>query len=212
MPLSGVLDQLLNYWQNLPRTNSATLPKRSALTPSHLHEILPRLTLYKRLSRYDMTIAMMCTGNDDQWSSPLVGINAFDLTAANMRENTAKLYSAILDQPAAAVMRETVRQKDGHNADVASLYLPLADDSGTPTYIIGCTVYEKRPTYASINDRLVLDHQMVRKIQFIDIGNGEPYIMFQHAEPQRAVLSESSWWDRFVPRLGKSTPIHRLDS
>jgi len=211
MPVSGVLERFLDYWNELPRESGALLPCRTALEPSCLHGLLPRLALLKRLDRYDVTASMMGTTQNGQWRGPMMGMNAFDLTAPNMRENTADLYSAVLDQPAAALMRETILRKDGKAADVASLYLPLADRYGSPTYIVGCTVYEKRPTYNSINDRMLLDHQHVRNIEFLDIGGGQPDYEFSRPTPRGREVSETPWWSRFMP--GRPSPNGaRLDS
>jgi hypothetical protein len=210
-PVSGVLEQFLSYWNNLPRDANSVLPARSALNPSSLHHMLPRIAVLKRLDRYNVTATMLCTEYAKRWTGPVVGMNAFDLTAANMRENTAELYSAVLDQPAAALIRETVSRKGGRSADVASLYLPLANRLGAPTYIIGCTVYERRPTYTSINDRLILDHQRVRNIEFLDIGAGQPSYQFERPTPRGPEQSETKWWDRFIPAKSRSdTP--RLDA
>ena len=211
MPVSGVLEQFLDYWHDLPRGEDGVLPERAALKPSILHEILPRLALLKRLDRYNVTASMMCTEYDSQWHGPMVGMNAFDLTPANMRENTAELYSAVLDQPAAALIRETVTLKSGKSADVASLYLPLANSLGAPTYIVGCTVYEKRPTYESINDRLILDHQRVRGIEFLDIGAGQPAYNFERPQPRGPEATVSNWWERLIPNRNRTNET-RLDA
>ncbi len=206
MPVSGVLEQFLTYWHSLPRENgSVALPVRSSLKPSHLHDRLPRLALLKRLDRYNVTATMICTEYDTQWLGPTVGMNAFDLTPANMRENTAELYGAILDQPAAALIRETVHRKGGKKADVASLYLPLANKKGAATYIVGCTVYENRPAYGTINDRLILDHQRVRNIEFIDIGAGLPIYSFKKpTKPTPHLSTEGRWWNRFIPAKSRA--------
>ena len=211
MPVSGVLEQFLDYWHDLPRGGGSVLPARSAIKPTNLHDMLPRLALLKRLDRYNVTASMMLTEYDSQWRGPMVGMNAFDLTPANMRENTAALYSAVLDQPAAALIRETIMRKNGKPADVASLYLPLANSMGTPTYIVGCTVYEKRPTYESINDRLILDHQRVRNIEFLDIGAGQPQYNFERPKSRGPELSDNKWWDRFMPGKSRTTE-QRLDA
>lgn len=211
MAVSGILEQFLDYWYDLPRGEDGVLPSRAALKPSSLHEMLPRLALLKRLDRYNVTASMMCTEYDSQWRGPMVGMNAFDLTPANMRENTAELYSAVLDQPAAAIIRETIKRKNGKPADVVSLYLPLANRLGAPTYIVGCTVYEKRPTYESINDRLILDHQRVRNIEFIDIGAGQPTYSFERPAPRGPETVDIKWWDRFRPAKSRNNDV-RLDA
>ena len=211
MPVSGVLERFLDYWYDLPRGEDGVLPSRSAMKPSNLHDMLPRLALLKRLDRYNVIATMMSTEYDSPWKGPMVGMNAFDLTPANMRENTAALYSAVLDQPAAALIRETVRLKTGKSAAVASLYLPLANSLGAPTYIVSCTVYENRPNYHSINDRLVLDHQRVRNIEFLDIGAGQPTYMFERPVPRGAEPTDSKWWDRFMPGKSRADGV-RLDA
>lgn len=205
MPVPGVLEQFLDYWHDLPRGCDGILPARTALQPSKLHELLPRLALLKRLDRYNVTASLMCTEHDSQWRGPMVGMNAFDLTAPDRKENTANLYSAVLDQPAAALIRETIHLKGGTPADVASLYLPLCNKAGVPTYIVGCTVYEKRASYTNINDRLILDHEHVRNIEFLDIGAGQPAFEFERPEPRpRSDETASKWWDRFVPTRGRN--------
>ncbi|MCJ9427582.1 PAS domain-containing protein [Kordiimonas marina] len=199
MPVSGVLEQLLHYWQALPREVGAIIPARAALHPSELREYLPRLALMKRLDRYDIAVSMIGTSTDQLWQAPIAGINAFDLTSPTARENTARLYSAILDQPTGVIMRETVRRREGKNAELSSIYLPLADEHGSPSYIVTCSAYEHRSRYDRINDRLMPDHQKVSSVEFIDIGSGIPEIEFERPVPRPATRPEQRWWERFMP-------------
>lgn len=210
MPVSGVLEQFLEYWHSLPREGGVFLPERAMLKPSSLQEVLPRLSLLKRLDRYNVLVSTMGTKSDVSWRAPIVGMNAFDLTAPNMRENTADIYSAVLDQPAAAVLRETITRKNGESADVASLYLPLADKYGAPIYIVGCTVYEKRQQDENISERILLDHQCLRDVEFIDIGGGKPVYHFKRPEPRGPEPTSGKWWDRFM--LGKGRQNTRFDA
>ncbi len=208
MPVSGVLGRLLEYWHTLPRDRGAALPRKCVLHPTDLHELLPRISLMKRIDRYDVQVSMIGTTQDALWQAPMAGINAFDLTTPNMRENTARLYEAILDQPSGVQMQETVRRRSGDSAEVESLYLPLADDDGMATYIIGCSVYLKQPRYGRINDRLMLDHQKVSTIEFLDLGRGKPVVTFEKPAPRPRPEPEPRWWDRFMPsrpRTGSDT-------
>lgn len=199
MPVSGVLEQLLGYWHELPREDGASIPTRNALHPTALHELLPRISLMKRLDRYDVQVSMVGTSAEALWQAPLAGINAFDLTAPAMRENTARLYEAILDQPSGVHMLETVRRRSGSPAEVASLYLPLADRFGKPTYIIGCSVYVRQSRYGRLNNRLMLDHQKISNIEFLDLGSGKPTVRFERPKIRPQTDPASRWWDRFMP-------------
>jgi len=213
MPVSGVLESLLHYWQHLPRTGIYDLPERAALQPVELQELLPRLALLKRLDRYNVQASMINMSNISLWRHPMVGINAFDLSAPDIKECRAEFYAAVLDHPAAAHLRETTQNKSGKPANVCSLYLPLADHDGTPTYIIACTVYENEHQYSNINDRLILDHHDVQELEFIDIGRGTPAMQFARPTPRTENDPDLNWWRRIMmPARTKSPSFRRLDS
>ncbi len=212
MPVSGVLECLFNYWERLPRTGVDSLPIRAALNSVELLELLPRVALLKRVDRYNVQASMMNLSDTSLWQRPFVGMNAFDLTAPEVRESRAKFYEAVLDQPAAAHLKETIQQKDGVQATVKSLYLPLADGRGQATYIMACTVYDNTVHNNNINDRLVLDHQDVKELEFIDIGNGIPIMQFERPEPRAAEDNDLNWWQRIMPGRYKPVYTTRLDS
>jgi hypothetical protein len=199
VPVSGVLERLLNYWHELPREGSARIPARQTLNLAELHEQLPRISLLKRVDRFDVQVSMIGTSAPALWQNPMAGFNAFDLTSPDLYENTARLYDAVLEQPSGAYLTEKVYRHKGRDADISSLYLPLNDRNGKPVYIIGCSVYRKRPTYARINDRLMPDHQKISSIEFIDLGNGVPSVMFERPLPRPRPEPDARWWDRFIP-------------
>ncbi|WP_262691070.1 PAS domain-containing protein [Kordiimonas aestuarii] len=212
MPISGVLEQLLNYWHELPRNHGANIPARHALNLAELHELLPRISLLKRVDRFDVQVSMIGTSAPALWHNPVTGFNAFDLTSPDLYENTAKLYDAVLEQPSGAHMLEKVYRHKGRDADIASLYLPLADRDGAPIYIIGCSVYRKRPAYGRINDRLIPDHQKVSSIEFIDLGYGKPTVSFEKPARRPRPEPELRWWDRFMPSKPRPTKGTWMDA
>lgn len=209
MPLSGVLEQLFDYWKSLPRDGGVPIPARQNLLPTDLHEMMPRLSLLKRLKRYQVHVSMIGTANNAGWRSPFIGMNAFDLTAPAMRENSAKLYAAILDQPSAALMTENITSKSGKVRCIHSLYLPMTDREGTASYIVGCSVYQRKPCYNSTNDRLMPAHNHVMDVEFIDIGSGLPSVQFEQVEPTEAPNLSFQWWERFLPDWRKPKPDFR---
>lgn len=212
MPVSGVLECLFKYWQGLPRVGANRLPARAALNPGELAELLPRVALLKRLDRYNVQASMMNMSDTHLWQRPFVGMNAFDLTAPDIRESRAAFYEAVLDHPAAAHLKETVSQKDGKQATVKSLYLPLADQTGTATYIIACTVYDSQPQQVGLADRLVLDHEDVKELEFIDIGCGKPHMRFERPIPRPPQENVLNWWQRIMPTINKASGSTRLDA
>lgn len=212
MPVSGVLGNLLDYWQQMPRLGRQSLPERAALNPTELLELLPRVALLKRLDRYNVQASMMNMSDANLWQRPFVGINAFDLSAPAVKECRARFYSAILDHPAAAHLQESVLQKHGKHAHVKSLYLPLADKNGHASYIMACTVYENRPYHSNVSDRLVLDHENIRELEFIDIGSGIPQMQFERPESRTAAENDLNWWQRIMPSKARGEMVNRLDA
>lgn len=209
MPLSGVLEQLFNYWKSLPRERDALLPARETLLPTDLRDMMPRLSLLKRQQRYQVHVSMIRTASNESWRSPFIGMNAFDLTAPSMRENSAKLYDAILNQPSGALMTEDILGKNGKRRCVHSLYLPMEDENGKASYIVGCSVYRRKPCYENTNDRLIPSHNHVIGVDFFDLGAGLPEVEFEMIEPTHEPALSFQWWERFLPDWRKPKPDFR---
>ena len=209
MPLGGVLEQLFDYWQSLPKAESSLLPARHTLQPTDLQETLPRLSLLKRKHRYQVHVTMIRTANNNSLTSPFIGMNAFDLTPPSMRENSANLYAAILDHPCAALMTENIINDNGKSRCILSLYLPMTDSSGNATYIVGCSVYRRKPCYNSTNERLVPTRNHVMDVEFLDIGAGLPSVNFERIEPETEQPLSFQWWERFLPDWRKQKPDFR---
>ena len=209
MPLSGVLEQLFDYWQSLPKAEGTLLPARHSLQPTDLQETLPRLSLLKRKHRYQVHVTMIRTANDNSLTSPFLGMNAFDLTPPSMRENSATLYAAILDHPSAALMTENIVTNSGKSRCILSLYLPMTDSGGSASYIVGCSVYRRQPCYASTNEHLVPTRNHVIDVEFLDIGAGLPAVDFERIEPEAEQPLSFQWWERFLPDWSKTKPDFR---
>jgi len=209
MPLSGVLEQLYEYWKSLPRGEGSLIPARCSLTPTDLRDVIPRLSLLKRQHRYQVNVSMIRTGQNTSWRSPFVGINSFDLTTPSMRENSAKLYEAILDQPSGALMTENILNKNGKQRCIHSLYLPLSDSQGKTSYIIGCSAYRRMPRFDTINKQMLLAHEQVLDVEFLDVGAGKPVVNFEKINTHQRPTLSLHWWDRFLPDWNKQRPDYR---
>ncbi len=200
MLVSGTLGQLLDYWHSLPRDLHTTMPTRAALQPHVLRDILPRIALMKRLDRYEILTTIVGTDSQMQWLTPVAGMNAFDFTSPGMRENTARLYEAILEQPTGVVVNEYQTTKNRAHRKITSLYLPLTDRNGFPIYIMGCSICDNRSHKYTACERLTLNSEKISDIEFIDIGTGLPTIRFEHTAERLPQSSPDHWWSRFMPQ------------
>ncbi len=205
-PLPDPLERLWGYWNALPKMGGSILPPRIAFRPDELIDLLPRISLMKRIHRHEIIIGLTGSEVDKLWDRKLTGMNIFDLTAPSMRENVARFYDAILgksfDQigPAAAVSNEHSVDAHGRTLDVTSMYLPLCDLAGNPNYILGCTLPAHHNWRGTVKDRFVLDHRQIKGVKFFDVGAGMPEVTFiepiaDHIPPPSA----HSWWSRILP-------------
>lgn len=198
------LECLWAHWSSLPRANGFGVPMRRALNVSDLSDILPRLSLMRRMGPYNVTVGLVGTAVDALWDHPIAGMNAFDLTAPSMRENAERFYTALLSHPSAAVIREHVQRGPGRTLEVSTLYLPMCDREGDAVYIVGCSVFASASSPRALADHLITDCRQLAGIEFLDIGNGVPTVDFADMDGSsrlktRVHARDESWWRRFLP-------------
>lgn len=201
------IERLWRHWRNLPCPNGSSVPLRRTLEIARLSDILPRLSLMERNGPYNMTVGLVGTAVDALWDAPITGMNAFDLTSPSMREEAELFYTTLLTKPCAAIIREHVHKRSARDMDVSTLYLPLADREGEPSYIIGCSVFAASSSKASLSEHLVTDRRQLDLVEFLDIGSGLPAPQtlktfsaakdLQNPKPQQ--FSDHGWWRRFLP-------------
>ncbi len=180
--LKGSLAGLMRYWQGLPCQDNLPIPMRKSFHPADITDILPRISLMKRLSDRHIMVGLVGTEIDALWKRPITGMNLFDLAPPEMHQNLERFYTAIINHPVGAVVSE---RKIGTNRipfDVSTLYLPMADREGVSNYIIGCSIYKTRFKGIGLKDRLLIDQRNVRKVAFLDLGFGVPEIKFATVE------------------------------
>ncbi len=202
---STAFGDVIAYWQSLHKAGGARVPERAAFDPKSLDQRFARLSLMRRTGRYDITGGLVSRDVSAMWRRPVGGINTFDLAAPDMRENIARFYEAVLDQPCAALVSEKCRDSSGVPQTIQSLYLPMADRDGASRYVVGVTLSEKPGFRASLREQLVLSHCQITALKFIDLGYGLPDIAFTPPPPGRAanMSVRRNWWDRFLPQSGR---------
>lgn len=214
MTLERPTDNLLAVWQALPRQDGALMPRRSALHITELAKILPRISLMCWASPYEMTIGLVGTKVADLWDRPTVGMNAFDLIPPAMRKNASQLYQTILKMPVGATVRERLRRPRRRPLHITSLYLPLADEDGTPRYIVGCSVASEDHQLPVLRDHVVTSHRQLAGLTFLDIGAGVPTVNFEMPSIHQMKTVQNlpyadrrGWWHRLTGGRPSPRPV-----
>ena len=135
--------QLLNLWRN--KSEGGAMPKRSAFTPRDLKDVLRNIVMFERVehdpSRY-------------RWR--LIGTNLTNMAG----DNTGKMFDETLSpdhvtrwtECADLILGGTrplrfigrVHLKGREYLDAENLFVPLSNDNGEPTFVMGLCRYTPR--------------------------------------------------------------------
>ena len=80
------------HWKALPRCGGYRIPKKSDFDPFKVPELLPFLSIYQRMGRYDMRSRLTGTAIDTAFGENLTGTNLFDLYKPEEHEFYARLH------------------------------------------------------------------------------------------------------------------------
>ena len=210
MTLNRPLERLFTIWSGLPRQTHPHLPARRSLVLSSLADILPRISLLHRESRYGVTANLIGTTVDALWGSPnrsgasLAGINVFDLAAPCLRETAADLYDAVLMQPCGLVLKEHVKKSARSSLEVTTLFLPMTDRRGLPAYILGCTSFEVGKAGNTLCNHVISSARQLSDVHFLDLGLGTPTLeldltQFADMAARKPHKPIQAWWQRLLP-------------
>ena len=127
------LGRLLQVWDAHRR--GFALPPARALDPANLADLAP-LTVFLVLSGEDgsaLTIASSGSEVDALYGTPLAGASARDL--APVRGDAEQEARSAMETARPVLIEDEIRC-EGRRQRVARLYLPLADDDGTPCGVL----------------------------------------------------------------------------
>lgn len=167
-------DIFLGYWQSLPCEAGCDIPRKSAMNPADIKELLPFITIHERLDRYDMRGRLTGTAIDEMFGANFTGVNLFDLYDRADHDFFALLHDNMLNTPCGSRTWRRVLMPDGEHFVIESMHLPLADDAGKPTFLL--TLMGPQPDYTPSetaphkNDIATLE----KTIEYLDLGFGLP--------------------------------------
>lgn len=131
--------QLLRHWAEGRR---GLMPARSAIDPIAIKGCLPNIWLHQYLpDEGDFRCALAGEAVNVAWGASIVGKRMRDFMPPSMLSTVLDSYRQTLHRPALQVSRRRITRPDRVEQSAERLVLPLADDAGRPSSLIGITLY-----------------------------------------------------------------------
>ena len=175
-------DAFHDYWNQLllarraavkPAADECPVPLRRDFNPMKVHRHLPHIYIVERKLPDLLELRLSGTAIEDVAGNPLKGSNYFDFSVPEERAFTAAIVDAVIDKPCGLKMSRNVKLIGGQAYQLRSLSFPLAEEDGTPRFLLGMTnVIRDIPQSSLLSSEAV--RVTINDFSFIDIGAGTP--------------------------------------
>lgn len=129
--------RFLDYW--LAKLEGGAMPRKAAIDPTEMPQLLPDLVLYERLGPALFQIRLVGTAVVRRIGLDPTGGNVLDLLHEGSRRAAAEALNRCLDRPCGHVSRVRDRYPSGREVVVEVLRLPMRSEDGEPRFIISST-------------------------------------------------------------------------
>jgi hypothetical protein len=167
-------DIFLAYWQSLPRKAGCSIPGKSAFNPADIKEFLPFIMIHESLGRFSASSQLVGTAIDELIGKSYTGVNLYDLYAKEDHELFARMHGNLLQVPCGARSQHCVLLADGRHLSIPCIHLPLANDAGTPIYLLTLIGPPggHAPGDATPGEGGIIT--MEKTVEYLDLGCGLP--------------------------------------
>ncbi len=166
-------EQLDAYWRRLQNEAGGRVPLRSAFNPARISQALPFIFLFKKITPDNFEIRLCGTAIDELMGASLTGQNYFDVCPRSEQEFFKDMFHQALTRPCAMRLRQEAAYPDGKALVLYSRIFPLAEEDGTPEFLIGTTVAERKLTLDERNNGPISRYE-AKGYEAVDIGFGAP--------------------------------------
>lgn len=164
----------LKVWQTLPRRTHPLVPARADYTPKALGTLLPNTGIGRFTGRDHLDILYYGSEIERLSGIAITGKNYYAVLRPDYREQMIKFHALLRDTPCGAYMVDTITTASGTHYLYESLQLPLADEAGEISYLIGFGIGRKPA--GDYSERPLGDHRRsnVKEMHYLDLGAGAP--------------------------------------
>lgn len=177
---SSLFDDLRTVWEALPRKSGQKIPTKKSLNPAMLKTYLSNIGIAEHKGGGDMSFRLLGAYSREFWGEDLTGKSYQHLGDIVPKEAIVSpaVLEALFAQPCGITSLREARDRSRDPWHCEMLALPLADDDGTPKFMIyGFRVSpasDRAGAVALEPDMLDLSTAVLVSAEFVDVGCGLP--------------------------------------
>ncbi|WP_191250075.1 hypothetical protein [Kordiimonas sediminis] len=165
-----------NYFETLSG-NWQTLPiEKSAFNPMDVAPCLTGVVLTETNMPDEVTLRLIGSDMEILFGRGATGKNVLTLVSEKEAPGVRWFYKSLYDKPSISYQDSILELETGKGIRTKTLGFPLWNKNGAPVYRITCSVYE-RADWRNLQHKAsdaVVQHHLINKILFADIGYGAP--------------------------------------
>ena len=162
-----------DYWLSLPRAD--LIPQRRDFDPAALAGILNTFMIFEIVSPDHVLIRLAGTTVIEHYGREITGQNYLDFRTAEERQMVGTAMAEVVRHPCGQRVIHHVQAGDGTDRVSEAFGLPMRDDDGNPNLLFYQIDGLRLDDFKSREQRY-LSEITVSSLEFIDIGNGVPYV------------------------------------
>jgi len=167
-------EELINYWQTLPKTNENNVPCKTAFDPMQVAGLLPRLFFCEQMSKYNMHIRLMGETLDLAVGNAVPNRNVYE-SLPECDWSAAELFYATLSaQPCAGHAARLVSVGNGLFYDMDAVMLPLTDRNCEASFYVGLADTRQNHEKSVQAQFEAVDVTGFSTMEYWDLGYGLP--------------------------------------
>ncbi|WOF74391.1 PAS domain-containing protein [Parvibaculaceae bacterium PLY_AMNH_Bact1] len=195
---------LLDYWNELRGSRPA--PKRSEIEPRDLKRVLPHVFILERNDRWTYRFRLAGTGLCNVYGMEFRRHNMAALWQDESQQEILKLLNDVTGTGAIGLVEYTAETPDNRQLSLEMVLLPLAQDNGAVTRVLGAIV--ALDEFPWVGEHMLV-RQWVDRIQRLDpeeLPAAPPVI-----SPARKVIQAMPPRHSPIPSLGTRRQKHTAE-
>ncbi len=167
------VESLIEMITSLPK-NKDGIPLKEAFDPMTLPQLLPYYLLGKMSKPGSVIVKISGEKLNEVYSSPLTGLNIYDIMSGVEKEFVANLHKTMLERPCGVHTTRQLKKETGLTINLSTYSLPLISENSKDKYFL--MYFEDQTAASEVNSMQgkLSELSPYTSLEFIDIGSGIP--------------------------------------
>jgi len=166
-------NDLIACWRAMPKEGRQP-PRKTTFKPVHLKKLMPHLFLLERCSEKEMRVKILGAELETLLNKSTSKHTVFDTLLSSNWQFYSRFMQTCGYAPCGGRFSKSIETEDGLTLNVDSLGVPLADQDGTPRYMLGVMVTRPGPSATYNMDKKTTFGGALSDHEYIDLGHGIP--------------------------------------